>query len=126
MGLSLILGWYVIGRVHGRFPFLFPLGRRFLAVPNGSVASFVDHAMLLLVKRVQGAKRDAQIAVFDLCIGKEESVQTENENYRRAPLYVLVLIHADETNTTETLPKVSSTIFTCQFLSASISSLISF
>ena len=97
MGLSLILGWYVIGRVHGRFPFLFPLGRRFLAVPNGSVASFVDHAMFLLVKRVQGAKRDAQIAVFDLCIGKEESVQTENENDRRAPLYVLVLIHADET-----------------------------
>jgi len=68
MGLSLILGWYVIGRVHGRFPFLFPLGRRFLAVPNGSVTSFVDHAMLLLVKRVQGAKRDAQIAVFDLPI----------------------------------------------------------
>jgi len=68
MGLSSILGWYVIGRVHGRFPLLFPLRRRFLAVPNGSVTSFVDHAMLLLVKRVQGAERDAQIAVLDLPI----------------------------------------------------------
>jgi len=68
IGLSLILGRYVIGRVHGRLPLFFPLRGRFLAVPDGSVTSFVHHAMLLLVKRVQGAKGDAQIAVLDLPI----------------------------------------------------------
>jgi len=46
---------FVIGRVHGWFPFFFPLRRGLLAIADGSMATLEDHAMLLLVESEQSA-----------------------------------------------------------------------